>query len=140
LIEIQGAEMIYSAEEFVALRDSSIKEEYDRAATDDAPVSVWKDIIDRFPEYRKWVAYNKTVPLEILTLLCKFEPDVRRFIAVKRKLSDELFDILSRDLDAIVRQGIASNKRTPISVVRRLADDEDEDVSRVAKYNLDNRS
>ncbi|WP_412527337.1 hypothetical protein [Burkholderia lata] len=132
--------MIYSAEEFVALRDSSLKDEYDRAANDEAPISVWKDVIDRFPEYGKWVAYNKTVPLEILTLLCKFEPDVRRFIAVKRKLSDELFEVLSKDLDAIVRQGVASNKKTPISIIRRLAQDEDEDVSRVAKYNLENRS
>ncbi|NML31665.1 hypothetical protein [Paraburkholderia antibiotica] len=131
--------MIHSAEEFIALRDSSLKDEYDRAATDEAPVSVWKDVIDRFPEYRKWVAHNKTVPLEILTLLCQFEPDVRRFIAVKRKLSDELFELLSKDLDAVVRQGIASNKKTPVSIIRRLVQDEDQDVSRVAKYNLENR-
>lgn len=131
--------MIHSAEEFVALRNSSLKDEYDRAATDEAPVSVWKDVIDRFPEYRKWVAHNKTVPLEILTLLYQFGPDVRRFIAAKRKLPDELFELLSKDLDAVVRQGIASNKKTPISIIRRLMQDEDEDVSRVAKYNFENR-
>lgn len=131
--------MIHSAEEFVALRDSSIKDEYDRAATDEAPVSVWKDVINRFPEHRKWVAHNKTVPLEILMLLCQFGPDVRRFIAVKRKLSDELFELLSNDLDAVVRQGIASNKKAPISVIKRLTQDKDESVSRVAKFNLDNR-
>ncbi|MCA7996838.1 hypothetical protein [Burkholderia metallica] len=131
--------MIHSAEEFVALRASSIKDEYDRAATEEAPVSVWKDVIDRFPEYRKWVAHNKTVPLEILTLLCKFEPDVRRSVAVRRKLSDGLFELLSKDLDAVVRQGIASNKKAPISIIRRLVQDEDEDVSRVAKYNLESR-
>ncbi|RQS04050.1 hypothetical protein DIE06_37515 [Burkholderia sp. Bp8998] len=131
--------MIHSAEEFVALRASLLKDEYDRAASEEAPVSVWKDVIDRFPEYRKWVAYNKTVPLEVLTLLCQFGPDVRRSVAVKRKLSDELFELLSKDLDAVVRQGIASNKKAPISIIRRLMQDEDEDVSRVAKYNLDNR-
>ena len=131
--------MIHSAEEFVALRDSSIKDEYDRAATDEASISVWKDVIDRFPKYRKWVAHNKTIPLEILTLLCQFGPDVRRSIAVKRKLPDELFELLSNDLDAVVRQGIASNKKTPISIIKKLMQDEDEDVSRVAKYNFDNR-
>ncbi|MFC0397423.1 hypothetical protein [Paraburkholderia rhizosphaerae] len=131
--------MIHSAEEFVALRASLLKDEYDRAATEEAPVSVWKDVIDRFPEYRKWVAYNKTVPPEILTLLCQFGPDVRRSVSVKRKLSDELFELLSKDLDAVVRQGVASNKKAPISIIRRLMQDEDEDVSRVAKYNLDNR-
>jgi len=131
--------MIHSAEEFVALRDSTVKDEYDRAATDEAPVSVWKDVIDRFPGYRKWVAHNKTVPLEILTLLCQFEPDVRRFVAVKRKLSGELFELLSKDHDAIVRQGIASNKKAPVSIIRILMHDEDEDVARVAKYNFENR-
>ncbi|MBF8107479.1 hypothetical protein I1A46_20375 [Serratia liquefaciens] len=131
--------MIHSAEEFVALRDSSLKDECDRAATDEAPVSVWKDVIDKFPEYRKWVAHNKTVSLEILTLLHQFEPDVRRFISVKRKLSDELFELLSKDLDAVVRQGIASNRKAPISIIRKLMQDEDKDVSRVAKYNFENR-
>lgn len=131
--------MIHSAEEFVALRDSSIKDEYDRAATDEASISVWKDVIDRFPKYRKWVAHNKTIPLEILTLLCQFGPDVRRSIAVKRKLPDELFELLSNDLDAVVRQGIASNKKAPISIIKKLMQDKDEDVSRVAKYNFDNR-
>ena len=131
--------MIHSAEEFVALRDSSIKDEYDRAATDEASISVWKDVIDRFPKYRKWVAHNKTIPLEILTLLCQSGPDVRRSIAVKRKLPDELFELLSNDLDAVVRQGIASNKKAPISIIKKLMQDKDEDVSRVAKYNFDNR-
>ncbi|KAB0651263.1 MULTISPECIES: hypothetical protein [Burkholderia] len=131
--------MIRSAEEFVALRNSDIKDEYDRAATDEAPVAVWKDVIDRFPEYRRWVAHNKTVQLEILALLCQYEADVRRFVAVKRKLSDDLFELLSKDIDVVVRQGIASNKKTPISIIRRLAQDEDEDVSRIAKYNLEGR-
>ena len=58
--------MIYSAEEFVRLRDSTEKDEYDRASMDEAEVSVWLDVIDRYPEYRRWVAYNKTVPLDVL--------------------------------------------------------------------------
>lgn len=37
--------MFTSAEEFVALRSSSIKSEYDRAATEEAPISVWRDVI-----------------------------------------------------------------------------------------------
>jgi hypothetical protein len=96
-------------------------------------------VISRFPGYRKWVAHNKTVPLEILTELCQFESDVRRSVAVKRKLSVELFELLARDPDPVVRQGIASNKKAPISIVRGLFDDPDEDVSRVARYNVENR-
>ncbi|WP_081082368.1 hypothetical protein [Burkholderia diffusa] len=131
--------MIQSAEEFVALRDSCIKDEYDRAATDEAPVSVWKDVIVRFPDYRKWVAHNKTVPVEILAELCQFEAEVRRFVAVKRKLSRELFELLAKDPDPVVRQGVASNKKAPISVISSLMQDEDRSVSSVARYNFENR-
>lgn len=131
--------MINSAEEFVALRDSLVKEQYDRASNEEASVSVWMDVIKRFPEHRKWVAHNKTVPLEILDELCRFDVEVRRSVSVKRKLSPELFELLSRDPDPMVRQGIASNRKAPVSILRDLAHDRDEDVSRVAKYNLENR-
>jgi len=131
--------MIQSAEEFIALRDSRIKDEYDRAATDEASVSVWRDVIVRFPGYRKWVAHNKTVPVEILAELCQFEAEVRRFVAVKRKLSRELFELLAKDPDPVVRQGIASNKKAPISIISDLMQDEDEAVSSVARYNFENR-
>lgn len=131
--------MISSAEEFIALRDSRIKDEYDRAATDEAPISVWRDVIAKFPDYRKWVAHNKTIPGEILLELCNYEADVRRFVAVKRKLPKELFELLAKDNDPIVRQGVASNKRAPISIISSLMKDEDEAVSSVAKYNFENR-
>ncbi|MCO1373835.1 hypothetical protein L0Z42_25395 [Burkholderia multivorans] len=131
--------MIQCAEEFIALRDSRIKDEYDRAATDEASVSVWRDVIVRFPDYRKWVAHNKTVPVEILAELCQFEAEVRRFVAVKRKLSRELFELLAKDPDPVVRQGVASNKKAPISIIIGLMQDEDESVVSVARYNFENR-
>ena len=104
--------MIYSAEEFVRLRDSTEKDEYDRASMDEAEVSVWLDVIDRYPEYRRWVAYNKTIPLDVLGMLCKFDADVRRFVAVKRKLPAALCERLSRDSSSVVRVAIAANKKT----------------------------
>jgi hypothetical protein len=58
--------MINSAEELVALRSSSLKDDYDRAAMEEAPIGVWRDVISQFPEYRPWVAHNKTILLEIL--------------------------------------------------------------------------
>ena len=130
--------MIQSAEEFISLRDSRIKDEYDRAANDEASVSVWMDVIVRFPDYRAWVAHNKTVPVEILAELCQFEAEVRRSVAVKRKLSKELFELLAKDVDSVVRQGIASNKKAPISIINCLMQDEDESVSSVARYNVEN--
>jgi hypothetical protein len=136
---MQGVTLIQSAEEFIALRSSQIKEEYDRAATDEASVLVWRDVIARFPDYRKWVAHNKTVPVEILAGLCQYGSEVRCFVAVKRKLPMELFELLAKDSDPIVRERIASNKKAPISIISDLMKDEDEDVSSVARRNFEKR-
>jgi len=67
--------MIESAQKFVRLRDSEEKAEYDRAKLEEVPVSVWRNVIFRYPDYRKWVAHNKTVPFEILEKLCNHEVD-----------------------------------------------------------------
>ncbi|MDN3222570.1 MULTISPECIES: hypothetical protein [Pseudomonas] len=131
--------MIETAEEFVALRSSQIKDEYDRAAMEEAPISVWREVISEYPDYRKWVAHNKTVPLEILEELCVFSSDVRRFIASKRKLSLKLFELLSNDLDADVRVEIAANNKAPRTVLESLLMDADEDVVSAAKNNLERR-
>ena len=91
--------MINSAEEFVRLRNSELPDEYRRAAHEEAPISVWHDVISRFPgSVRGWVAHNKAVPLEILKVLARDpEVSVRMTVASKRKLSPELFEVLSRD-------------------------------------------
>jgi hypothetical protein len=128
--------MIQSAEEFVLLRDSEVKADYDRATMDEAPASVWLDVIERYPIYRKWVAQNKTVPLEVLETLCEFDKDVRVFVAMRRRLSTKLFQQLSKDPDPVVRQQIAANAKAPLEVLNDLAADVDEDVARVAKSNL----
>lgn len=116
--------MIHSAEEFVRLRTSDKPEEYSVAAGDEAPISVWFDVVNRYPEMREWVAHNRTVPLEVLERLAVDEDrSVRAAVADKRKLSDGLFDLLSRDVDEVVRQRIAYNKKTPVAVVERLTTD-----------------
>ncbi|MGO4249462.1 hypothetical protein AB4Y87_19790 [Paenarthrobacter sp. RAF54_2] len=78
--------MIQSAAEFVRLRSSEDPAEYHRAAHEEADVSVWLDVIDKYPDMRFWVAHNKTVPLEILELLAS-DPDVRvrSFVATKER-------------------------------------------------------
>lgn len=131
--------MIKSAEEFVALRSSDVKLEYDRAAQDEASLEVWNAVIEGYPEYRKWVAHNKTVPVEILAKLSEDDTDVRVFVAMKRRLPRDLFERLSKDPEATVRQTIAANAKTPIEILRSLVTDEDEDVARIAKFNLRER-
>ncbi|MEX6678844.1 hypothetical protein QWI18_23265 [Pseudomonas sp. W2Oct36] len=129
--------MITSAEEFIALRSSSIKSEYDRAATEEAPISVWRDVIKRYPNYRRWVSHNKNVPLEILEELCQFDSTVRQFVAAKRKLSPALFEVLSRDESYVVRIAVAANKKAPITILERLLNDQNKHVARAAEYNLE---
>lgn len=63
--------MITSAEEFVTLRASRLKSEYDRSAMEEAPLAVWREVIKRYPDYVQWVIHNKTIPLEILEELCE---------------------------------------------------------------------
>lgn len=132
--------MIQSAEEFIRLRDSEIKHEHNRSAMDEADLSVWLDIIANHPEYRKWVAHNKTVPLSILELLTQYDAETREFVARKRKLSLILFDALSRDKNSNVRIAVAANQKAPINLLEDLATDEDEAVVRAARYNLDRRA
>ncbi|VXA57566.1 conserved hypothetical protein [Acinetobacter proteolyticus] len=116
--------MIKSAEEFILLRNSETRDEYMRAAYENASDLVWIEVISRFPEMREWVAYNKTVPLNILEALARDENEsVRATVAMKRKLSPELFDLLSRDNSEEVRHRIACNIKTPIYILKMLTND-----------------
>lgn len=116
--------LITSAEEFVRLRTSDLPEEYGLAAEDEAPSTVWLDVISRFPEMKEWVVHNKTVPLEILELLARDDSvSVRATVADKRKLSLELFELLAHDDDELVRHRIAYNKKAPVHVLEHLSTD-----------------
>lgn len=78
--------MIESADEFVRLRASEDQEEYERAAHDEASDATWLDVIERFPDMRRWVAHNKTVPLRILEVL-RQDPDEDVVWMVRKKRS-----------------------------------------------------
>jgi hypothetical protein len=131
--------MIESAEEFVRLRSSSNRLEYQRAAHDEAPEAVWQDVIQRFPEYRFWVAHNKTVPVSILRILAE-DPDerVRSMVASKRKLPSELAAGLARDPSEIVRAAAARHRNTSPEVLSVLASDPSLLVREIAQQRLEN--
>ena len=131
--------MIRSADEFVALRDSDIKAEYDRSALEEAPIAVWREVIERFPDHRRWVAHNKPVPVEILEDLCGFDANVRFSVACKRKLSYALFETLSKDADTDIRIAISVNKKTPMDILESLFQDVNKEVARAARDNYDFR-
>jgi hypothetical protein len=78
--------MINSAEEFIKLRTSELKEEQDRATHDSAELETWNDIINRYPDYKEWVVHNKTIQIEILeNLTLDSDPKVRSAVARKGK-------------------------------------------------------
>ena len=125
--------MILSAEEFVRLRTSEREEEYNLAGHSEAPLEVWLEVIEKYPDYRKWVAYNKKVPIEILEILSN-DADyvVRSWVATKRKLTPELFLKLAKDVDESVRQRIACNPKVSIEILMILKDDPCELVAEFA--------
>jgi hypothetical protein len=129
--------VITSAEEFVALRNSTEQAEYSRAANESAAEEVWLDVIAKYPEMRSWVAHNKTVPLGILRLLAK-DPDahVRWWVAQKRKADQALLEDLANDADPSVRQRVAFNGSTPLSVLRMLEKDNEPLVANAARSRI----
>lgn len=112
--------MITSREEFVRLRDANDL----RASHDEAPEEVWMDIVRNCPEYRVWVAQNKTVPLSVLKRLAHdADPAVRHMVAMKRKCDHELFRLLAIDPDEAVRVRVALNPKTPAAVLVLMQSD-----------------
>jgi hypothetical protein len=115
---------IHSADEFVRLRYSDDPADYQRAAGEEAAIGVWREVIDRYPDARMWVAQNKTVPLEILAdLVSDADAEVRRMVAMKRKLTAELLSQLAMDDDETVRMRVAMHKNVAEETLQRLRDD-----------------
>ena len=113
--------MIKSADEFIRLRTSKIKEEYDRSAHDTAEISTWTELIEKHPNYKKWVIYNKTVPIEILEkLTLDKDPKIRSAVARKRKITDKIFLLLSRDNDEKVRYALMCNSNLTVDKLKQI--------------------
>lgn len=107
--------MINSAEDFKQLRESKIQDEYHRAATEEAPIEIWNDVLTKYPDLAFWVAQNKTIPLEVLYILADNEnADVRCMVARKRKIDDILFEKLKEDINESVRHALMCNTNLSI--------------------------
>jgi hypothetical protein len=131
--------MIQSAAQFIALRSSSIREEYHQAAHDSAPIAVWLQIIEQYPEMRKWVAHNKTVPIAVLEILAQdLDPKVRSTVAAKRKAGQSILQQLAQDPNESVRMKVAINAKTSSGILRQLLNDPWEQIVEIVKERLDN--
>ncbi len=129
--------MIKSAEEFVRLRMSEIPEEYNRAALEEAESDVWKQVISDYPDMRKWVAHNKSIPDEIIRVLV-FDKDwsVRHTLARKRKTPLDVLEILAKDVDEVVRHSVAAHARTSPEILKTMLNDKWSVVADIAKERL----
>ena len=129
--------MIQSAEEFVQLRTSEIPEEYHRAAHDQAPESVWLDVIRKYPTKRKWVAHNKTAPVTVLRILAEDDdPRVRSVVAGVRRAGAEILWLLAKDTEISVRQAVVWNAKTPVDIIEFLTNDKCEAIAERADLRL----
>ncbi|MGG1556083.1 hypothetical protein [Paenibacillus ferrarius] len=125
--------MISSAEEFVRLRLSDNQDEYLRAVWEEAPIEVWLEIIDNYPDMRFCVAQNKMVPSEVLEILAEDPSDrVRFMVASKNKLSELLQLKMALDSDSSVRMRIVMNKKATYSVLIILSEDKSEEIRQKA--------
>ena len=129
--------MILFAKEFVQLRTSVIPEDYHRAAHDEAPESVWLDVIREYPAMREWIPHNKTVPQNVLLILSEDQdPKVRMVVAGVRRAGEAILQRLAEDLDPSVRYAVAYNAKTPASVIEYLAKDQCEHIAARAKVRM----
>jgi hypothetical protein len=126
--------VIETADEFARLRRSDDPAEQRRATTDEAPVYVWLDVIERYPDLRRWVARNKTTPAEMLDRLARDpDPQVRWDVAITNRTPPTTLTLLAGDDDESVRARVARHRHTPDDVVERLRCDRSAIVRRAAE-------
>lgn len=129
--------VIYSAEEFVALVDRQDEESREILHGATASEEVWMDIILRFPEYRRAVAFSKGLPEGVLRYLANdYDWMIRMDVASKRALPQDLFDLLSNDPHELVRKCIARNPKVPTDILEKLTLDPDLFIVQTALENI----
>ncbi len=133
----QASRPIGSAEEFIRLRNSEDREEYQRAAHGAASPEVWDEVIARFPDMRRWVAQNKTIPSAVMERLALDpDPQVRSVIASGRACPEAVMQHLVTDSEEGVRARLAKNPKLPVHLLIQLANDPSPLVIKVAKARL----
>jgi hypothetical protein len=77
-MKYRNAKMILSAEEFVSLRASDVKAEYDRATHEEALLEVWKDVLQKYPDDTVWVIHNCRIPAKTDFRHARLRPGLRQ--------------------------------------------------------------
>jgi hypothetical protein len=96
-------------------------------------LKVWHKLIRDYPEIHFWAAQNKTMPIEILTVLAEDEDyRVRLMVASKNSLTKELLIKLAKDKIFFVRQRVAFHKKITRDILEILSIDNEEEIRLIA--------
>jgi hypothetical protein len=124
---------ISSAEEYKGFAASDDEHEFSKTLGT-ASEEVWMEILSKYPNLARHVAFNNSVSIEVLERAIEVGDVWTRFdIAMKRRISRKLFEKLSMDKDVSVRERIALNPKVPEDILSKLCMDEDFSVSEAAK-------
>jgi len=126
--------MITTVDEFYQIISSGDQEEWGRLRQEEAPLVVWMDFIQKYPEYKIDAMFIKSVPIEVLRVLVD-DPEwrVRDGVASKRKIDYALFEKLSNDVHLYVRVGVLGNPKVPREIIERMLGDENASVREKAR-------
>ena len=132
--------MIKTLEEYLRLSESDVPQERHRALDEFLPEHICYEFVKLYPERKKWLLNNPTVPLSLLEILAD-DPDwkVRGSVAEHPNISPELCEKLSCDEDECVRRRIIFNLKTPTEIFKKLLDDPVEDCAEAAKEKYEMR-
>jgi hypothetical protein len=98
---------------------------------------MWFDILSKYPDLARQVAFNNTISMSVLEKLSDSEDsEVRWNVATKRRINRLIFERLAHDSDSSIRHRIACNPKVPADILTQLASDDDELVAEAAKKRL----
>jgi len=123
---------IHSAEEYKTFAESDDENEFSKTSGT-ASEEVWMDVLLKYPNLARHVVFNNSTSIRVLERAIEVGDVWTRFdVAMKRRISRDIFDKLSNDPDATVRARIALNPKVPADILDKLCRDEDPLVSNAA--------
>ena len=129
--------MITSAKEFLDLMRSEDPDDYQRFRYDEAPIEIWREVITDYPLASEWVVRNKTSPVEILRELAKDTRSlVRGEVAMTRRITEDIQELLAYDSNYSVRHTLANNSKVADRILSILSQDSDEFVRNAANQRI----
>ncbi|MCI6584537.1 MAG: TNT domain-containing protein [Mobiluncus sp.] len=133
--------MIGSVQEFADLIASENEDDFLRATTDIAPTFVWEEIIRKRPDLAEFVTQSATIPDSVLETVALAAPwRARYLVATQERTPPSILAKLAHDGDSRVQRAALANDATPLKVVAQLRDDRHEEIAKLAKLIWEDRA